>query len=319
MVRTIGVGSSSARDRRVVLLTGASTGLGLSIARRLLEKTDHHLVLTARESSLARLREAGWTESPRVWLRPLDVTDAAQRSAVVDEIDAALGGVDMLVNNAGVAYRAVVEHVSEEERLAQMDVNFRSPMELTRLVLPGMRAKRRGRILNVSSVGGMMAMPTMAVYAASKFALEGASEALFYEVRPFGIFVTLIQPGFIRSPSFQRTHSTALSVRSQANEDEAYHAHYAYMGDFIERMMGLAASTPDAVARRVVRVLGRRSPPLRVAGTPDAVLFSWMRRLLPRRLYHWLLYRSLPGVSKWGHADPEPEVSAPKRPPRRLE
>ncbi len=98
----------------------------------------------------------------------------------------ALGGVDVLINNAGVAYRSVVEHVSERERLQQMGINFRAPMELTRLVLPYMRSRRAGRIINVSSMGGMMAMPTMAVYSASKFALEGATESLYYEVKPWG-------------------------------------------------------------------------------------------------------------------------------------
>ena len=92
-------------------------------------------------------------------------------------------------------YRAVLEHVSDAERVAQMDVNYLAPMDLIRLVLPRMREKHAGRILNVSSVGGMMAMPTMAVYSASKFALEGATEALYYEVRPWNIRVSLIQPG----------------------------------------------------------------------------------------------------------------------------
>ena len=99
-----------------------------------------------------------------------------------------------------------------------MDVNFRSPMELTRLVLPGMRAKRAGRIITVSSVGGMMAMPTMAAYSASKFALEGAHEALWYEVRPWGIRVSLVQPGFVHSDGFQKVRYTTQerSLRARA-------------------------------------------------------------------------------------------------------
>jgi NAD(P)-dependent dehydrogenase (short-subunit alcohol dehydrogenase family) len=94
------------------------------------------------------------------------------RQAIVAEAEWDWGGIDVLINNAGVSYRAVVEHVDDRERLSQMDVNFRSPMELIRLLLPGMRAKRSGRIISVSSVGGMMAMPTMAAYSASKFALN---------------------------------------------------------------------------------------------------------------------------------------------------
>lgn len=154
---------------------------------------------------------------------------------MVAEAEARWGGVDVLVNNAGVAYRAVVEHVTEEDRLRQFGVNFLGPMEMVRLCLPSMRKKRAGRIINVSSVSGMMAMPTMGVYCASKFALEGASEALWYEVKPWNIRVTLVQPGFINSDSFQNTRTTPKSRRggtraSQVAElpedDLAYAAHY---------------------------------------------------------------------------------------------
>jgi short-subunit dehydrogenase len=177
----------SMREARTVLVTGASTGLGLALARRLLEVTPCRLVLTARESSMKRFAPAGIVEGPRVHLRALDVTSAEQRKRVVEEAADCWGGVDVLVNNAGVMYRSVLEHVSDAERLEQMDVNYQAPMALIRLVLPHMRAQRAGRILNVSSVGGMMAMPTMAIYSASKFALEGATEALYYEVKPWNI------------------------------------------------------------------------------------------------------------------------------------
>lgn len=284
----------------VVLVTGASSGLGLALARRLLDRAEYRLILTARERSLPRFEDAGIRSGERVWLRPLEVTDRAQRVAVVDEAEARWGGVDVLVNNAGVAYRSVVEHVNEEERLRQMDINFLAPMHLMRLVLPGMRAKRHGRILNVSSVGGMMAMPTMAIYAASKFALEGATEALWYEVRPWGIHVTLIEPGFIRSPSFQNTRYT---VDSQASHDsvlDPYHEHYEAMEPFIKKWMTSARATPDKVARRIVRAMRARKPPLRIQTTFDARLFSMLRRVMPQRLYHAFLRRNLPQVKTWG-------------------
>jgi len=283
----------------VVLVTGASTGLGLVIARQLIASGRYRLVLTARESSLPRFAQAGLVESATVRLRRLDVTHADERRAVIAETDADWGGVDVLINNAGVSFRAVVEHVQDAERLAQMDVNFLGPMELARLVLPGMRQKRAGRILNISSVGGMMAMPTMAVYSASKFALEGATEALWYEVRPWNIRVSLIQPGFINSTSFQNIVFTAQSLRASEDASLAYAAHYRHMGSFIDRIMRRAAATPERVARKVVHTLERKHPPLRVAATTDARLFALMRRLLPRRFYHWLLYRNLPHIKDW--------------------
>jgi short-subunit dehydrogenase len=210
---------------KTVLITGGSTGIGLEIARALM-KTSHRVYLTARQSSLARFDAHALGESQHVRIRPLDVTKPEEREAMIAEAERDWGGIDVLINNAGVSYRAVVEHVDERERLAQMDVNFRSPMELIRLVLPGMRAKRAGRIITVSSVGGMMAMPTMAAYSASKFALEGAHEALWYEVRPWGISVSLVQPGFVDSDGFQKVRYTSQSDRSEHELDEPYHQHY---------------------------------------------------------------------------------------------
>jgi short-subunit dehydrogenase len=282
----------------VVLITGASSGLGLAIARFLIQR-DYRLILTARSSSLGRFKKYGIEESEGVWVRPLDVTNADERKAVVEEANQNWGGVDILLNNAGISFRAVVEHVAEVDRILQMNVNFVAPIELARLVLPTMREKGSGRILNVSSVGGMMAMPTMSIYSASKFALEGASEALWYEVRPFGIYVSLIQPGFINSDGFENSRFTNLSQSAHDTIGSAYHWHYLHMKGFIARISRHALATPASVARTVVRTIEHRSPPLRVPATFDATVFSLLRRVLPRGLYHWLLYRSLPRVNDW--------------------
>jgi len=303
------------RGPQTVLITGASVWVGLEVARILLDRTGHRLILTARAGSMGRFAEAGITESERVRLRPMDVTDPMQRNAVVAEAEADWGGVDILVNNAGISVRSVVEHVSEEERLQQMAVNFLAPMALTRRVLPSMRAKRRGRVINISSVGGMSAMPTMAVYSASKFALEGASEALWYEVRPWGIRVSLVQPGFINSDGFKKVRFSAQGQRSLATDADPYHRHYEHMEQMVERLMTLTWSTSRTVAETVVRTMHRRHPPLRVPGTPDARLFDLARRLLPRRLYHMALYTGLPRVWAWGprRDDPEAERAVARR------
>jgi short-subunit dehydrogenase len=282
----------------LVLVTGASSGLGLAIARALLRR-NYRLILTARETSLPRFGRHGIYPSENVWLRALDVTRAADRKAVVAEASARWGGVDVLINNAGISLRAVVEHVSDADRALQMDVNFIAPIELSRLVLPSMRKKRSGRILNISSVGGMMAMPTMSTYSASKFALEGASEALWYEVRPFGIYVTLLQPGFINSDSFRNVMFTGSSKAALGTVHSAYHWHYHFMEGFIGRVARRAFATPDSVAAKVVRTIQLKQPPLRIPATFDATLFSLLRRLLPRSAYHWLLYRNLPGIRTW--------------------
>lgn len=287
------------KARQVLLLTGASSGLGLILAQQL-KKYNFHLILTARKSSLKRFAQQGIFESEHTWIRPLDITDEEQRKDLILEINQRLSGVDILVNNAGFTYRAVVEHVSQEERIQQLHTNFIAAMELSRLVLPFMRAKRAGKIVNISSVGGMMAMPTMAIYSASKWALEGYSESLWYEVKPWGISVTLVQPGFINSESFKLVRHTEKSKNASERIRDPYYNHYFYMSSFIEKLMKLSPSKPENVARTVIKVINSTNPPLRVAGTFDAIVFKLIRALLPQRLYHYILYKSLPGIDHWG-------------------
>lgn len=291
---------SSLPAQPVVLLTGATTGIGLALARRLLAWPAGRLVLTARGSSLGRFEALGIEASERVWLRPLDVTDAHQREKVVQEIRQAFGGVDILINNAGVAYRSVTEHIDEDEMHRQLAANFIGPMDLARLVLPDMRAKRAGRIINVSSVSGMMAMPTMGAYSGSKFALEGATESLWYEMKPWGVAVTLVQPGFIHSNSFRNVVWSTQAKRAMDDPEDPYHVVYRSMSPFIEWLMNLARATPEDIADRVLRTLRNPRPRLRVFATIDARFFYMLRRTVPRRFFHALLYRALPGVQRWG-------------------
>jgi len=282
----------------VFLVTGCSTGIGLALAHRLAAaagRGECRALLTARAASFAALTGAVGPASDRLAFHALDVTVPAEREAVYAEATRLWGGVDVLVNNAGVSYRAAIEDMTENDERRQQAINYLGPMALIRLVLPGMRAQRWGRIVNVSSVSGMMAMPTMGSYSASKWALEGASEALWYEMRPWGVRVTLVQPGFIRSDSFEHV----LRPDGVQAELGAYAAYYRHMAPFIARLMRRASASPDDVARKILACALRRKPPLRKAVTFDARLFYMLRRLLPRALYHASLYRMLPGVSEW--------------------
>lgn len=280
-----------------MLVTGVRSGIGLRLARRLWQ-TRYRVIATARPSSLSDLAGEPFVENERFLIRALDVTDPKSRRAVVDEATATWGGVDILVNNAGISYRSVLEHMSAEDHGLQLATNFIGPMDLTRLVLPGMRARRRGRIINISSVGGMMAMPTMGAYSGSKFALEGASEALWYEVRPWNIHVTLIRPGFVHSKAFQRV-AWSDGARASAENGGEYAPCYKEMSSFIARLMHRARATPEGIAECVLRVMADPAPPLRKNATIDAHFFSALRRVLPRRLYHAILYRALPNIGSW--------------------
>ncbi len=287
------------REVTTILVTGASAGIGLELAK-LLYDSPHRLVLTARRSSLARFAQTGILPGERVMILPLDVTNDEERRAVVSAVERRWGGIDVLVNNAGISYRAVAEHVTEAERFAQLDSNFLGPMELIKLALPHMRAQRYGRIINVSSVGGMTAMPTMSIYSASKFALEGASESLWYEMRPFNVRVSIVRPGFINSDGFRKVRFTEQGQKALTDPADPYHAHYANMDELIEGLMTLTFYTPEDVAETILDVIEQKNPPLWVAGTLDAYLFNTLRRLLPSGLYHRLLYAGLPRIWRWG-------------------
>lgn len=289
--------------KRAVLITGASTGLGLALTKELLASGNFHVIATARRSSLHRFEDLGLFETENLWIRPLNVLSKQERDAVIEEANEKLGGIDVLVNNAGYCLRGVVEQVNETERLKQIDTNFRAPMALIRGVLPHMRKKRSGYIINISSVSGMMAMPTMSIYSASKFALEGATEALWYEVRPWNIKVCLIQPGFINSDSFKNVELTRESRKSIQDKNNPYYYHYNSMAPFIAKMMRLSPTTPEKIAKRIHSVINSKHPPLRLPVTVDAYIFGFLRKWLPRNIYHSLMYYSLPKVFRWGEDD----------------
>lgn len=301
----------SENERRpVVLITGASVGLGLAIAKFLIQKNAFHIVLTARSSSLERFAEEGIFESESIWLRPLDVRSAKQREILMREVLQKFDRVDYLINNAGVAYRTVCEHIEPTDLIRQMDINFYAPLSLARLALPSMRKYKKGHIINISSVSGMMAMPTMGLYSASKFALEGLTESLWHEVRPWGVNVTLVQPGFIKSDAFSKVPWTRRAKIVTKTEGCPYHNHYASMAPFIQKIMKIVLARPETVAQKVYKLMLQKNPPLRKAVTADAIVFSLLRRLLPSKIYIWFLHKNLPNLNTWGESEVEESVFA---------
>jgi short-subunit dehydrogenase len=294
VISPIVISSTKTDTRKVVLLTGAGGGIGLALLKKLASNPNLITVATARPHSIKSLVAAGFRDSDHLLIRPLDVLSGNSRRLLVRELHAKFGRIDVLINNAGISFRSTLEDMQGSEEELQMATNYFGPLGLIREVLPNMRQRKTGQIINVSSVGGMMAMPTMGSYSASKFALEGASEALWYELKPWGISVSLVQPGFINSASFKKVYRS-----SQSKEHSPYEKYYSNMESFISKLMTSTFATSDSVADKIYKLVLKGQGQLRVPATLDAHIFSVLRRVLPREIYHKLLFKSLPKINEW--------------------
>jgi NAD(P)-dependent dehydrogenase (short-subunit alcohol dehydrogenase family) len=178
------------------LITGCSTGLGRALAEAVLDRGDN-AVVTARDA--AKVADLAAAHPDNGLAVALDVTDPEQVAAVVQQGEARFGGIDVLVNNAGYGYRAAVEEGDDADVQQLFATNFFGAVAMIKAVLPGMRARRSGAIVNISSIGAQICPPGSGYYAASKAALEGMSGSLRKELQPLGITVTAVEPGGFRT------------------------------------------------------------------------------------------------------------------------
>ncbi|MEV4000591.1 SDR family NAD(P)-dependent oxidoreductase [Actinomadura sp. NPDC049753] len=196
-------------DPRTWLITGASSGLGHALAEHVLAQGDQ-AVLTA--SSTQATTELASRHPRTAMALPLDVTDPRQRENGVKKAEERFGGIDVLVNNAAIDFIGALEEQEESDYRRLFEVNFFGAVALTRLVLPGMRARGRGTVVNVSSMDGLASLPANGYYSASKFALEGFTEALWQEIEPLGLNAMIIQPGSFRTGIQHRTRSSGAPI-----------------------------------------------------------------------------------------------------------
>ena len=185
---------SESTEPPVWFITGCSSGFGLEIAKQAIER-GYRTVVSARD--LAKLR--GYVANDQVLVLKLDVTQPDQVAAAVKTAEARFGGIDVLVNNAGIGYFAAIEEGDAAEVRKMFDVNVFGLTAMVQAVLPGMRRRNRGCIVNLSSLGGLRGMPALGQYNATKFAVEGLSEALRREVEPLGIRVMVVNPSGFRT------------------------------------------------------------------------------------------------------------------------
>ncbi|HEY0698454.1 MAG TPA: oxidoreductase [Micromonospora sp.] len=261
-----------------VLITGTSSGIGRAAVLRLARRPDLTVYATARRTeTIADLARAG------ARVLPLDVTDETSMKHAVAEIEAAHGQVDVLVNNAGYGEYGPIEEADLDRVRAQFETNVFGLARLTQLVLPGMRRAGRGRIVNVSSMGGRLVFPGGGYYHASKYAVEAISDALRQEVRPFGIRVSIVEPGLIR------TGFGEVAARSLGGT--APQGPYREMVAAVDRVMARSyanpalAASPDAVAKVIERAVTARRPRTRYLVTAAARAMVHTRRLFGARAF----------------------------------
>lgn len=258
---------------KISIVTGASAGIGRAAARALRAEGATVVLNARREDRVSAL--AAELEGTAV---VGDITSPDTRRALVE---ACGGRVDILVNNAGYGEPGPVETVSEDLYRRQFEVNVFAPAEMIRAVLPFMRRQRGGRIVNVSSVAGRFGYPLFGWYCASKHALEGMSDALRMEVKPWGIGVSLVEPGPVETEFFDVARDR--EGASPPGAKSAYAPFYRKL-DVIEHDLRKQATTPEVIANAIVRACTSRRPRDRYVCTAMAKATVWSVKLLPRRL-----------------------------------
>lgn len=247
---------------RFLLITGVSSGFGRALAQQAL-LAGHRVVGTVRNETDRQVLEA--LAPGRAFGRLLDVTDTAAINALVADIETNIGSIDVLVNNAGYGHEGILEESTLAELRRQFEVNVFAPAALIKAVLPHMRARRRGHILNITSMGGFITMPGIAWYCGSKFALEGISEVLGKEVAPFGIHVTVVAPG-----SFRTDWAGRSMVRAPRSIDD-YDALFDPIRSAREAKSGHQPGDPVKAAQAMLQVIDSDAPPRHLLLGSDAL------------------------------------------------
>ncbi|QRK07502.1 SDR family NAD(P)-dependent oxidoreductase [Archangium violaceum] len=263
--------TAEARNDKVILVTGASSGLGRATAA-LLVQCGYRVYGTSRQP--AGDTGAGWP------MLPLDVRSDRSVEACVGALLSREGRIDALINNAGYAFIGAVEETSLDEARAQLETNFFGALRMMLAVLPTMRSRGTGHIINISSLSGAVAGPFLGAYAASKHALEAMSEALAHELRGTRLRVTLLQPDGMR---------TRIGFHHPQAEHPEHIARRRRLVSLLERATREDGNDPDMLAHAVVRTLEDSTPPLRIAIGEGTKKLIEARRTLPEAEYGKLL------------------------------
>jgi short-subunit dehydrogenase len=268
---------------KIFLVTGATSGIGRTTALHLARLGHHVLASGRRAAELASLKaEAGALKLDTV---TLDVTSAPSIAAAVVEVDrlTAGHGVDVLVNNAGFGVAGPTIEIDDAELRRQYDTNVFGLMAVTRAFVPKMRERGRGRVINISSVGGRLTLPFLGVYNSTKYALESLSDALRWELRAFGVDVVVIEPGVVKS-SFADT-----ALANAARYADTPYAHAVAKSEELNRKFDRFAAQPIVIAKAIAHAGTTRWPAARYVAPRANYAMLVMKALTPTRLWDWAM------------------------------
>jgi NAD(P)-dependent dehydrogenase (short-subunit alcohol dehydrogenase family) len=278
----------SARRPETALVTGCSSGTGRAIARRLRDSGCTVYATARSPEDLAALAAEGLRAVA------LDVTDGASAAVAVRQILESAGAIDILVNNAGIGYAGAVATASMEQVAAQFTTNVFGPLRLTQLVAAAMTARGSGTIVNLSSVAGRFGLPGSGAYSASKHALEGLSDALRAELRPYGVRVVLVEPAVVRTPFGAKATAGGPETAGDGYARAIADWYAATYGPAPRTPAGRFASTPEAVARVVCRAALARRPRARYTVGVLAAGLLTLRRWAPAPVFELFVRGQFP-------------------------
>ena len=263
----------------VCLITGASSGIGKSISEKLINN-DYIVYAVARR--VERLKEL---ESLGAKTLFLDLRDESSIKSVVDRIVSDVGRIDILINNAGVGLLAPVSETPIEKVREEFEVNFFGSLRLTQMVLPHMIKRKRGKIINISSVSAKVSILMYGWYSASKAAMEMVSDALRMEVKPFGIDVIVVEPGSVKSEWYKNA-SRYLDKITRGTHYEGVANHI--INNMVKRQRGRVPS-PDVVSNAILKIVKAKNPKHRYILTSEAKLILFLKWILPEQIFYWIL------------------------------
>jgi len=278
------------RTKQTVLITGGTDGLGRAAAVLLAAREYQVFAAGRSEAKRSELDRLAQESNLPLHTLALDVCDPASVDRAVAAVLDTSGAIDVLVNNAGVGYMAMVEELRIEDLRQQLETNLIGVLRVTQAVLPHMRRRRRGRILMMSSVAGLVAPPTYGAYSASKHALEGLTNALRLEMYPFGVEVILIEPGYINT-NFQETARALAQPYAEAAQASPYARIYSAAWAAANRNRAASKTTPDDCARVILEAIKSSHPKARYPVTPMAKWVSFAKRVLPDSVLDAILRR----------------------------